>query len=203
MSIAVGDVIHLDQVISVSGVNAVCGFNYELIDAGSATTDTELLSGLIVDNWNPTFISGVWKTANDTKLVATCVKVQKILPLKEGDFLFIQNIGGFIVGDHYPAHSAVMIVKTGRTSGPGSSGRNFFPGPDEQHFEGGRINALGIAAWNPVAFFLNDTLALGAKNTVWTPQHVKGDDSHSDILETWVSPNMRTVRNRQAVDCPV
>jgi len=203
MAIVVDDVVQIQQIIRASGVNTVIGQAYQLEDAGTATTDTELLTSLIVDNWNPTFISGFWQAANDADVVAVCLKVQKILPTREDDFIFVQNIAGALVGDHLPVHAAAMVTKTDKTGGPGSSGRNFFPAPPAAHFTGGHLNAAGAALWNPLAAFLNDVLTLGAFATRWAPTHVRGSGAFSDIFRTWVNPNIRTIRTRQAVDCPV
>jgi len=204
MTIAVGDVVHINQVIRVSSVNCVIGMDYQLEDAGTTITDTDRLNSLILDNWNPTFIEGVWKDANDIDVVAVCLKVRKILPLKEDDFVYIQNEQGALIGDHLPAHAAVMITKTARLTSPGSSGRNFFPGPPGQHFTGGHLNLVGAPLWNAVASYLNDVISLGAFGTRWAPQHVqKTGGLFSDILKTWVNPNIRLIRSRNAVDCPV
>lgn len=203
MAIIVGDVLHLDQIIRVDGINCVVGANYELEDAGTATNDLELINSLIDDNWTATFINGVWKAANATPVVADCVKVRKIIPTEEDDFVFLQNVQGIVVTDNLPAHAAAMITKTSKSNGPGSTGRSFFPGPPETHFPGGRLNLAGAVLWDPVASFLNDILTLGAFSTVWAPQHVRPPVAHSDVFKTWVNPNIRTIRNRQAVQCPV
>lgn len=203
MTISVGDVVHIDQVIRVDGINAVVGADYELENAGTATTDIELLNSLINDNWDPTFIDGVWQAANSDSVEATCLKIQKILPTNEDDFIYVQNIFGGLLTDHLPAHAAAMVTKTGKTNGPGSSGRSFFPGPPEAHFTSGRLNGAGALLWDPVASFLNDILTLGAFGTSWAPQHVQAGGVHSDVFRTWVNPNIRTVRSRQAVACPV
>lgn len=204
MSISVGDVIHIAQVISIDGVKTVFGGDYKLQNAGSATTDLELLNSLMDDNWTPTLIDGVWQAANIDDLKATCAKVQKILPNVEDDFIYIQNVsGGIVTGDFYPAHAAVMVTKTGKNTGRGSTGRTFFPAPPELHFTGGQLNVLGQGLWDPVASFLNDVLNLGAFSTVWAPQHVQKAGVSTDVFRTWVNPNIRTVRSRQAVDCPV
>ena len=204
MTIAVGDVVHINQVIRVNGVNTVIGVDYELEDSGTTTSDLDRLNSLILDNWNPTFIEGVWKAANDFDVVAVCLKVRKILPVKEDDFVYIQNTAGVILGDHMPAHAAVMITKTALLTGPGSSGRNFFPAPPTGHFEGGHLNAAGRLLWDPVASYLNDVISLGAFGTRWAPQHIQPSQGlHGDVHRTWVNPNIRTIRSRQAVDCPV
>ena len=204
MTISVGDVVHINQVIRMDGVNTVIGMDYELEDAGTTTNDLELMNALILDNWNPTFIEGVWKSANDFDVVAVCLKVRKILPMKEDDFVYVQGTAGVLIGDHMPSHAAVMITKTAKLTSPGSSGRNFFPAPPTPHFDGGHLNAAGALLWNPVASYLNDVISLGAAGTRWAPQHVqKVGGLHSDIFRTWVNPNIRTIRSRQAVDCPV
>ncbi len=203
MPIIVGDVLHIDQIIRVDGVNCVVGANYELEDAGTATTDTELVTSLVTDNWTATFINGVWKAANAVTVLADCLKVRKILPTEEDDFIFLQNIAGSVVTGHLPAHAAAMITKTSKSNGPGSTGRSFFPAPPEVHFPGGRLNLAGGVLWDPVASFLNDILTLGAFATRWAPQHVRPPLAHTDVFKTWVNPNIRTIRNRQAVQCPV
>ena len=204
MSISVGDVIHINQVIRVDGVNAVIGADYELEDAGTTTSDLDLMNALILDNWNPTFIEGAWKDANDSDVVAVCLKVRKILPVKEDDFVYIQNEIGALLGDHMPSHAAAMITKTALLTGPGSSGRTFFPAPPTGHFTGGHLNAGGALLWNAVASFLNDVISLGAAGTRWAPQHIQPSQGlHGDVFRTWVNPNIRTVRSRQAVNCPV
>lgn len=203
MSIQVGDVVHLDQIFRVDGVNCVVGADYELEDAGSASTDIELTNALIIDNWNPTFIDGVWQAANADSVEATCVRVQKILPNPESDLIYVQNIFGAVITDHLPSQFAAMVTKTGKTNGPGSSGRSFFPSPPEAHFTSGRLNAAGLAVWGPLASFLNDVLNLGADTTVWAPQHVQSAGVHSDVFRTWTNPNIRSIRSRQAVACPV
>lgn len=203
MTIAVGDVVHIDQVFRVSGVNCVIGADYELENEGTATTDLELVSELINDNWTPSFITGVWQPANSDQLEATCLKVKKILPIIEDDFIFIQNISGGLPIDHYPAHAAAMITKTGKAGGPGSSGRSFLPAPPTAHFTQGRLNSISQTLWDNVASFFNDILILGAFGTQWAPQHVQAGGVHTDVFRTWVNPNLRTVLSRQAVDCPV
>lgn len=203
MPIIVGDVLHLDQIFRVDGVNCVVGANYELENAGTATTDTELVTSLITDNWTATFINGVWKAANAVTVLADCVKVRKIIPTEEDDFIFLQNIAGSVVTGNLPAHSAAMISKTSKSNGPGSTGRSFFPGPPQVHFPGGRLDLPGAVLWDAVASFLNDILTLGAFGTQWAPQHVRPPVAHSDVFKTWVNPNIRTIRNRQAVQCPV
>jgi len=203
MPIIVGDVLHIDQIIRVDGVNCVVGANYELEDAGTATTDTELVTSLITDNWTATFINGVWKNANAVTVLADCCKVRKIIPTEEDDFIFLQNIAGTVVTGNLPAHAAAMITKTSKSNGPGSTGRSFFPAPPQVHFPGGRLSLAGAVLWDPVASFLNDILTLGAFATRWAPQHVRPPVAHSDVFRTWVNPNIRTIRNRQAVQCPV
>lgn len=203
MTIGIGDVVHIDQIFRVDGVNCVVGADYELEDAGTATTDIELLNALMNDNWTPTFIDGVWQAANSTGVMATCARVQKILPNQETDFIYVQNIAGGVITDWLPSQFAAMITKTGKTSGPGSSGRSNFPSPPEAHFTSGRLNAAGNALWGPVASFLNDILTLGADNTQWAPQHVQKAGVHSDVFRTWTNPNIRTIRSRQAIACPV
>lgn len=204
MSIVVGDVVHISQIIAVDGVITVFGADYELENAGTATTDLELLNSLMDDNWTATFISGIWQAANIDKLVARCAKVQKILPTIEDDFIYIQGfLGGIITGDHLPAHAAAMVSKTGKNTGRGAMGRTFFPAPPELHFTKGQLNVGGQALWDPVASFLNDVLQLGSFSTRWAPQHVQKGGVHTDVFRTWVNPNIRTVRSRQAVNCPV
>lgn len=203
MTIGIGDVVHLSQVFRVDGVNCVVGADYELEDDGTATTDFELVSTLINDNWTPNFISGVWQLANCTGVEATCVKVQKILPNAEEDFIFVQNIAGGIVTDWLPAHAAMMITKSAKNVGPGSSGRSFFPAPPEAHFVSGRLNLAGKVLWDNVASYLNDVISDGAPVAVWAPQHVQQAGVHTDVFRTWPNPNVRTVRSRQAVACPV
>ncbi len=203
MAIIVGDVVHINQVIRVDGVNCVIGADYELEDAGTTTGDLDLVNSLIVDNWNPTFISGVWRTANADGVEAICVKVQKIIPTQEDDFVFLQNVSGLRAVDWLPAHAAAMVTKTSKSFGAGSGGRTFFPAPPEQDFRGGRLTIPGLVFWDPVASFLNDVLTLGAFGTVWAPQHVRPPVAHSDVFRTWINPNIRTVRSRQAIECPV
>ncbi len=203
MPIIVGDVLHLDQIFRVDGVNCVVGADYELENAGTATTDTELVTELIVDNWTATFINGVWRAANSLKVVADCVKVRKIIPTPEDDFIFLQDIQGAIASGSLPAHAAAMISKTSKSNGPGSTGRSFFPAPPLVLFPGGRLNLAGGVLWDPVASFLNDILTLGAFGTQWAPQHVRPPVAHTDVFKTWINPNIRTIRNRQAVQCPV
>ena len=203
MAINVNDVLHISQVFRVDGINCVVGANYKLEDAGTTTTDGELVLSLINDNWTPTLIDGVWQAANVNKVEAVCVKVNKILPSIESDFVILQNVLGGLLTDNLPAHAAAMIVKTAKDNGPGSSGRSFFPAPPEVHFPGGRLDAAGALLWNPVASFLNDVLTLGAFATRWAPQHIKGASGNTDVFRTWVSPNIRTVRSRQAIECPV
>lgn len=203
MAIIVGDVVHIDQVFRVDGINAVIGANYELEDAGTTTSDLELMTSLVVDNWTATFISGVWQAANSDNVEAICVKAFKLLPDQEDDFVFLQNVPGILAVDNLPAHAAAMVTKTSKSFGPGSSGRSFFPAPPEVHFPGGRLDAAGAVLWDAVASFLNDILNLGAFATVWAPQHVRPPAAHSDVFKTWINPNIRTIRNRQAVECPV
>lgn len=203
MAIIVGDVIHIDQVFRMDGINCVVGANYQLSDSGTTTSDLELMTSLIDDNWTATFINGIWKSANSIPVVAVCVKVRKILPTIEEDFVFLQGIAGIVITDHLPAHAAAMITKTGRHNGPGSSGRSFFPAPPEAHWPGGRLNAAGAILWNAVASFLNDNLSLGAFSTSWAPMHIQGGTDADDVHRTWVSPNIRTIRSRQAIECPV
>lgn len=203
MPIIVGDVIRLQQIIRADGVNMVVGAAYQLSDAGSTSNDQELMNSLVTDNWSAVFMDIIWDAANDVDVVATCIKAQKILPTREDDFIFIQNIAGLLGPDHLPVHASVMITKTSKSTGPGSSGRSFFPAPPEQHFTGGHLNEAGALLWNPVANFLNDDLTAGAFGTTWKPQHVRNGSSSSDVFRTWVNPNIRTIRSRQAVDCPV
>jgi len=203
MPIIVGDVVHLDQIFRVDGVNCVVGANYELEDAGTATTDTELLTSLITDNWTATFIDGVWKAANTNTVLADCVKVRKIIPTVEFDFIFLQAIAGTVLTGSLPSHAAAMVTKTSKSNGPGSTGRSFFPAPPELHYPGGRLSLAGQVLWDPVASFLNDILTLGAFSTQWAPQHVRPPVAHTDVFKTWVNPNIRTIRNRQAIQCPV
>jgi len=203
MPIIVGDTMHIDQVIRVDGVNCTFGANYLLEDKGTAITDTNVMTDLIDDNWTPTLIDGVWQAANVNKLEAVCVKVRKILPLPEDDFVFLQNVLGGIVGDNLPSHAAAMIVKTSKSNGPGSSGRSFLPAPPEAHFPGGRLDAAGAVLWDAVASFFNDILTLGTFGTTFSPQHVRSGGSKSDVFRAWVSPNIRTIRTRQAIECPV
>lgn len=203
MAIIVGDVIHIDQVFRVDGINCVVGANYELEDAGSTTSDLDLMNSLLDDNWTATFINGVWKLANTTGVEAVCVKVRKIIPTIEEDFVFLQNIAGVIITDNLPSHAAAMVVKTGKNNGVGATGRSFFPAPPEVHFPAGRLDAAGAILWTAIASFLNDVLTLGAFSTRWAPQHVQGASTHNDVFRTWVSPNIRTIRSRQAVECPV
>lgn len=203
MPIINGDVVRIMQVFRTDGVNAVVSAAYELEDKGTAITDLNVMTSLITDNWTPTFIDGVWQAANTTTVEAVCVKVRKILPIPEDDFVFIQNVLGGIVGDHLPSHAAAMVVKTSKSNGPGSSGRSFFPAPPEAHFPGGRLDTAGAVLWDAVASFLNDILNLGAFGTVWAPQHVRASGAHSDVFRTWVSPNIRTIKTRQAIECPV
>lgn len=203
MPIIVGDTIHISQVFRVDGINAVVGANYELEDAGTTTTDSEIILSLINDNWTPTFIDGIWQAANLNTVEAVCVKVNKILPAVEPDFVILQNVlGGILVGDHLPSQFAAMVVKTSKSNGPGSTGRSFFPAPPEVHFPEGRLDAAGAILWNAVASFLNDVLTLGAFSTRWAPVHVQGA-TQTDVFRTWVSPNIRTVKSRQAIECPV
>lgn len=203
MPIIVGDVVHIDQVFRVDGVNAVVGANYELEDAGTTSTDAELMTQLIVENWTATFINGAWRAANSSNVSAVCVKVRKIIPVKEEDFIFLQNIPGLLADDNLPAHAAAMVTKTSKSLGVGNSGRSFFPAPPETHFPSGRLDAAGGLLWDAVASFLNDLLNLGAFSTVWAPQHVFGVVSHSDVFKTWINPNIRNIRSRQAIECPV
>lgn len=203
MAIIVGDVIRIDQVFRVDGVNCVVAAHYELEDAGTTTSDLDLINSLIDDNWTPTFIDGVWKAANSNKVVAVCVKVRKVIPLQEDDFIFIQNVTAALVTDNLPAHAAAMVTKTSKSVGLGSTGRSFFPAPPEIHFPKGRLSLAGAVLWDPVASFLNDILTLGAFSTQWAPQHVRPPVAHSDVFKTWVNPNIRTIRNRQAIECPV
>lgn len=203
MPIIVGDVIRIDQVFRVDGINCVVAANYELEDAGTAGTDLDLINALINDNWTPTFIDSVWDVANSNNVLANCVKVQKILPAQEDDFVFVQNIPGVLVTDNLPAHAAAMVTKTSKSFGAGSTGRSFFPAPPEIHFPSGRLTLAGAVLWDAVASFLNDILTLGADATRWAPQHVRAGGTHSDVFVTWINPNIRTIRNRQAVECPV
>ncbi len=203
MAIIVGDTVRIDQGFRVDGVNAAISAHYELENAGTATDDLDLLNSLILDNWNPTFISGVWNSANATGVLATCLKVGKVLPIEEPRFVYIQNVPGVIITDWLPSHAAAMITKTGKTGGPGSSGRNFLPAPPEVHFTNGRLNSAGAILWNSVASFFNDVLSLGAFGTQWAPQHVQAGGVHTDVFRAWVNPNIRTIRSRQAVDCAV
>ncbi len=203
MTINVGDVVHLSQVFAVDGSNAVVGADYELENAGTATTDFDLVSTLINDNWTPNFIVGVWQPANADGVLASCVKVQKILPNPEEDFIFEQGIAGGLATDWLPAHAAMMITKTGKSTGPGSSGRSFFPAPPEAHFDSGRLNVAGEALWSAVASYLNDVISDGVPGTVWAPQHVQSGGVFTDVFRTWPNPNVRTVRSRQAIRCPV
>ncbi len=203
MAIIVGDVIHIDQIIRVDGVNCVFGANYQLEDAGTTINDLDLMTSLLTDNWTPTLMDGAWQLANSDQITATCVRAQKILPLPEGDFIFVQNISGLVIGDNLPAHAAAMVVKTSKSNGPGSSGRSFLPGPPEVHFPGGRLDVAGAVLWDAVASFFNDILTLGAFGTRWAPQHVRGDNTFTDVFRTWVSPNIRTIKSRQAVECPI
>ncbi len=204
MSISVGDILHITQVIRVEGVSTVIGMDYKLEDSGTALNDLDLVNSLINDNWNPDFIEGVWEAANTTLVLATCLKVRKIKPLIEDDFVYIQNTPGNIIADHMPAHAAVMITKTARLTTPGNSGRNFFPAPPTTHFSGGYITIAGRVLWEPVASYLNDVISEGAFGTQWAPQHVQKTGSlNGDIMRTWVNPNIRTIRSRQAVECPV
>lgn len=203
MTIIVGDVVHINQVIRVDGVNCVIGADYELEDAGTTTSDLELMNSLVDDNWTATFINGVWKAANSNNVEAICVKAKKIIPVEEEDFIYLQNIIGTRALDNLPAHAAVMVTKTSKSFGLGSGGRTFFPAPPETDFPGGRLNVAGLVLWDPVASFLNDLLTLGAFGTQWAPQHVRPPVTHSDVFRTWVNPNIRTVRSRQAIECPV
>lgn len=203
MTIIVGDVVRLDQVFRVDGVSCVVGANYELEDAGTTGSDVELMSALIDDNWTATFINGVWKAANSNNVEAMCVKVRKIIPLEEDDFIFLQNIIGTVLTDNLPAHAAAMVTKTSKSFGLGSGGRSFFPAPPEAHFPNGRLNAAGGVLWDAVASFLNDILTLGPDLTRWAPQHVRPPVAHTDVFKTWINPNIRTVRSRQAIQCPV
>lgn len=203
MTLAVGDVVHIDQVFRVSGVNCVVGADYKLESEGTAINDTELFNALINDNWTPLFISIPWAAANVTVNEATCLKVQKILPTPEDDFIYVQNIFGSLAIDHMPSHAAAMITKTGKIGGPGSTGRSFFPAPPTAHFDQGRINVISKPLWDAVASFLNDILTAGADNTQWAPQHVQKGGVSTDVFRTWVNPNIRTIRSRQAVACPV
>jgi len=203
MPIINNDVIRIDQVFRVDGINCTVGAAYKLEDSGTTTTDLEIMNSLILDNWNPTLILGVWQDANVDKVEAVCVKVRKILPLPEDDFVYLQNVVGALLTDNLPSHAAAMVVKTSRSNGLGSSGRSFFPAPPEAHFPGGRLDAAGAVLWNAVASFFNDILLLGAFGTRWAPQHVRGGGSSTDVFRTWVSPNIRTIRTRQAVECPV
>lgn len=203
MAIVVGNVVRIDQVFRVDGVNCVVAAHYELEDAGTATTDLELMNSLVLDNWTDTFISGDWKAANSDKVEAVCVKARKVIGNIEDDFVFLQNIKGFIVTDNLPAHAAAMVTKSAKATGPGSTGRSFFPAPPEVHFPSGRLDAAGALLWDAVASFLNDILNLGAFSTVWSPQHVQPVMIHNDVFRTWINPNIRTIRSRQAVECPV
>jgi len=203
MAIIVGDVVRIDQVFRVDGINAVVGANYELEDAGTTTGDLDLMNSLIDDNWTATFINGAWKLANSDNVEAMCVKVRKIIPTQEDDFIFLQNITGVLVVDNLPAHSAAMVTKTSKSFGPGSGGRSFFPAPPEIHFPNGRLNLAGAVLWDAVASFLNDILTLGAFATRWAPQHVNPPVGHTDVFKTWINPNIRTIRSRQAIQCPV
>lgn len=203
MTINVGDVVHLSQVIRVDGVNAVVGADYELEDAGTAATDFDLVVDLINGNWSPNFIGDSWRAANASGVMATCVKIQKILPGPEEDFIFVQDEPGAILTDWLPAHAAVMISKSAKNIGRGSTGRSFFPAPPEAHFTSGRLNVAGNTLWLPVASYLNDVVSAGPLNSVWAPQHVQQAGVHTDVFRTWINPNIRTIRSRQAVACPV
>lgn len=203
MTIAVGDVLRISQGFRVDGSNCVVSAHYQLFDAGTATTDTELVTELISANWVLTFISGSWRLANADGVVATCLKVKKILPVEEDDFVFIQNVAGALVTDWLPAHSAAMVTKTSKSSTRGNSGRSFFPAPPEIHFPEGRLDVPGFGLWGAVASFLNDQLTLGAFATSWTPVHIQAGGVISDVFRAWINPNIRTVRSRQAVDCAV
>lgn len=203
MAIIVGDVVRIDQIFRVDGVNCVVGAHYELEDAGTATSDTELLTELVVTNWTDQFITLVWAPANVAAVTAVCVKARKIIPLKEEDFIFLQGVSGSAAGDNLPAHAAAMVTKTAKQLGPNSSGRSFFPAPPESHFVGGRLGSVGQGLWDPVASYLNDILTLGAFGTTWAPQHVNLPVTHNDVFQTWINPNIRTIRSRQAVECPV
>lgn len=203
MTIIVGDVVHINQVFRVDGVNCVIGANYELENAGTTTSDLDLMNSLVIDNWTATFISGVWKSANSNKVEAICVKAAKIIPTEEDDFVFIQNIPGLIITDNLPAHAAAMVTKTSKSFGLGSGGRTFLPAPPEIHFPGGRLSIAGALLWDPVASFFNDILTLGAFLTQWAPQHVRPPVAHTDVFKTWINPNIRTIRSRQAIECPV
>jgi len=203
MTINVGDVVKVSQGFRVDGVNCVITAHYELEDAGTAVGDVQLLNSLIIDNWVATLINGLWVPANSDGVLATCLKAGKVLPVVEQPLVYVQNAVGAILTDWLPAHAAVMITRTARASGPGSSGRLFFPAPPEAHFTSGRLNAAGVGAWTPIGSFFNDILSLGAFSTVWAPQHVQAGGLHNDVFRTWVNPNVRTVRSRQAIDCAV
>ena len=163
MAILVGDVVLINQVIVVDNVNCVISQHYEMEDSGTTLNDLDRMNSLILDNWNPTLIAGVWKLANDFDVVARCLKVMKVLPLKEDDFVYVQNEAGALIGDHLPAHAAAMVTKTAKLTTPGNSGRTFFPGPPSQHFTGGHLNAVGKPLWDNVASFFNDVLSFVLK----------------------------------------
>lgn len=203
MAIVVGNVVRIDQVFRVDGVNCVVAAHYELEDAGTAANDLDLMNSLVLDNWTDTFISGDWKAANSQNVEAVCVKARKIIGNVEDDFVFLQNISGFLVTDNLPAHAAAMVTKTAKSTAPGSSGRSNFPAPPEIHFPGGRLDGAGKLLWDAVASFLNDILNVGPFSTVWSPQHVNPPLTHNDVFRTWINPNIRTIRSRQAVECPV
>lgn len=203
MSIVVGDVVRIDQVFRVDGINCVIAAHYELEDAGTTANDLDLMISLITDNWTNSLIDDAWKFANSNNVVAVCVKAAKVLPDQEDDFIFLQGIPGVVADDNLPAHAAAMVTKTSKSLGPGSTGRSFFPAPPETHFPGGRLDVAGGVLWDAVASFLNDILLLGAFATRWAPQHVRASGAHTDVFKTWINPNIRTIRNRQAVECPV
>lgn len=203
MPIIQGDIVRVNQVIRVDGVSCVTSQDYLLFNEGTASNDVELMTSLLTDNWTTNLINILWANANSTGITAVCVQGKKILPDVEDPFIVLQNVPGNVVGDWLPSQAALMLTKTSKSGGPGSSGRNFWPGPPESHITNGALNTSGVAAWNALASYFNDQVSDGAFAAVWQPVLVRKDLTTPDIFKVWANANIRTIRNRQAVLCPV
>jgi len=209
MAIAVSDIIEVSLVTVMDGVAAVNIFHYEVLDLGSAGSDAALIDELLLENLRDVFLTTIWNLATVTSVTATCLKGQKIFPVREAAFLRTVGVAGSVVADHLPVNTAIMTRHRSNKDDPntrGATARNFWIGNPETTTNNGRLDAQGLVNWQNVAAYFTPTISSGTaqfRRVVYASTPQAPDPQSWDVAVSFADPIIRKMRDRTARICPV
>jgi len=209
VAIEVADIVEVSLVTVMDGVAAVNVMHFEVLDTGSAATDTDLVNELLLENLRDVFLETIWDAAVVNSITATCAKAQKIFPVREAAFLRSLSVNGTIVDDHLPVSCVCMTSHRSFKSDPnkrGATARNYWSGLAETFTGNGRLTTEGALLFLAVANYFTPVLAAGTaqfRRVVYAGTLQAPDPQTFDVAVSFADPIIRKLRGRTARVCPV